>query len=215
MRANQLGRDLLARVELAAVSDPTQIILENRTGRGERRLLIHLPTKTLVFFANATRELEQPVWAVFQSGLGNPYRLRNSVNVYGGTYVGDTQSSSVGQLTDTVSTHFGENEQWQFDVGTLFNGGKGAILKAVELIGLPGRASPGVVGTMSLSITRDGENWSAERMLPMGLTGERTKRMQWRPRMNVRTWIGMRFRGISSELPGFAACEIDVEGLSV
>jgi hypothetical protein len=48
--------------ELAKVADPSSIILENRTSRAERRLLIHLPDKTLVFLLNASKVLGEPVW---------------------------------------------------------------------------------------------------------------------------------------------------------
>jgi hypothetical protein len=197
--------------ELAKVEDPSQIILENRTSRAERRLFVHLPDKTLVFLANASRTLQQPAWYIAQSGDGKPYRLRNAVLAYGKTFVGDTESSQIGELTDTIPTHFGENAQWLFDAGPVYNGGKGGILKSVELIGLPGRGE----GTMFLSITRDGENWSVERAISMGERGERYRRMQWRPRMNFRTWMGMRFRGFNSALPGFAGLEAEIEPLSV
>ena len=200
--------------ELAKVGDPSVIILENRVFRGERRLMVHLPEKTLVFLANATKMLQQPVWYIAQSGVGKPYRLRNAVEAYGRIWVGDTESAVVGHLTDTVSTHFGEAAQWQFDVGPVYNEAKGGILQSIELVGLPGRAPVGVEGTMFLSLTRDGENWSVERALSMGARGERSKRLQWRPRVNFRTWIGMRFRGLNSALPGFAACEAQIEPLA-
>jgi hypothetical protein len=65
--------------ELAKVTDPSDIILENRTSRAERRLLVHLPDKTLVFLMNASKILGEPVWYVAQSGSGEPYRIRNAV----------------------------------------------------------------------------------------------------------------------------------------
>jgi hypothetical protein len=200
--------------ELAKVADPSQIVVENRMSRGERRLLVHLPDKTLVFLANATRTLEQPIWYIAQSGLGDPYRLRNAVSAYGKTIVGDTQSAALGELSDTIFAQFGDAVEWQFDAGPLYNDGKGAIVTAAELIGLPGRSPASVEGTMFLSITRDGETWSAERVLPMGTRGQRYRRMQWRPRILLRTWLGFRFRGYSTAMPAFAALEISAEPLS-
>lgn len=197
--------------QLAAVADPTRVVLENRTSRGERRLFVHLPDKSLVFLMNATKILQdEPVWYVAQSGNGNPYRLRYAVEAYGKTYVGDLTSSNIGELTDTVATHFGENAAWQFDAGPIFNEGKGGVLKSVELIGLPGRIS----GTMFMSMTKDGETFSVERAISMGDPGERSKRLIWRPRVNFRTWLGLRFRGLNGSLPGFAACEIDADPLA-
>lgn len=193
--------------ELAKVADPTTIILENRTSRAERRLLVHLPDKTLVFQLNASKTLAENVWYVAQSGAGEPYRLRNAVDAYGKTYVGDVASVAIGELTDTVSTHFGEAAEWRFDVGLIYNDAKGAVLNAIELVGLPGRAPSGVDGTAWLSMTRDGETFSVERGIPVGRAGQRNLRLQWRPRTNFRNWIGLRFRGYSAAMPGFAACE--------
>lgn len=195
--------------ELAKVADPTAIILENRTSRAERRLLVHLPDKTLMFLANASRILGAAVWCVLQSGLREPYRLRNAVIAYGRTFVGDVGSAAIGELSDAVSTHFGEAVEWQFDAGPLYNNGKGGIITSVELIGLPGRAPLGEEPTMFLSMTRDGETFSVERVLPMGRRGQRSLRMQWRPRAEFRTWIGFRFRGLNAAMPGFAGLEVE------
>lgn len=200
--------------ELAKVADPAQIILENRSSRGERRLIVHLPDKALVFLANASRQLQQSVWYIAQSGIGKPYRLRNAVAAYGKTWVGDTESAAIGELTDTVSTHFGEACQWQFDAGPIYNDGKGFILKSVELVGLPGRVPVGEEPAMFLSMTKDGETFSVERSLPMGVRGERARRIQWRPFQNFPLWAGLRFRGVNKATPGFVALEIDVEPLA-
>lgn len=200
--------------QLAAVADPSTIVLENRTYRAERRLLIHLPDKTLCFLANATRDLEQPAWCILQSGEGQPYRLRNAVECYGKWYVGDLNSSAIGILTDTVGPHFGQDSEWRFDVGAISNEGKGGILKSAELIGLLGRAPFGENPTMFMSITTDGENWSLERPLPMGRDGQRSQRLQWRPMFLFRTWFGMRFRGYNAAQPGFAELQVEIEPLS-
>jgi hypothetical protein len=199
--------------ELAKVDDATQIILESRTYREERRLLVHLPTKTLVFQLNATKMLDQEVWYEAQSGVGKPYRLRYATEAYNAIWVGDTESSSIGKLTDTVSTHFGENAEWLFDVGPVYNGSKGGIVNSVELIALPGRAPFGSDGSIWLSMTRDGQNFSVERSISPGKAGETRKRLQWRPRTNFRTWIGFRFRGLGPFMPGFAGLEADMTAL--
>lgn len=200
--------------ELAKVADPTQIVLENRSSRAERRLLVHLPDKTLVFLLNASKALGEPVWYVAQSGSGGAYRLRYATQAFGETIVGDTESAALGVLSDAVSTHFGEAAEWRFDVGLLYNDAKGGIVQSVELVGLPGRAPFGVDGTAWLSMTRDGETFSVERGIPVGKAGQRTLRLQWRPRVNFRNWLGLRFRGYSAAMPGFAACEAAIEPLA-
>jgi hypothetical protein len=200
--------------ELAKVADPSQIVLEARTYREERRLLVHLPAKTLVFQLNASKALGQNVWYEAQSGRGNPYRLRYAVKAYGKFLVGDAQSGAIGELSDTVQTHFGEVAEWQFDVGPVYNAGKGGIINSLELMGLPGRAPYGSTGSIFLSITRDGQNFSTERALTAPATGQTRSRMVWRPRCNFRTWFGARFRGYGAFMPGFAALEAQLTGLN-
>jgi hypothetical protein len=200
--------------ELAKVTDPSDIILENRTSLAERRLFVHLPDKTLVFLMNASKILGEPVWYVAQSGSGEPYRIRNAVICYGKTYVGDASGNLIGELSDTISTHFGDPAEWRFDVGLLYNQAKGGIVNSIELVGLPGRAPSGVHGTAWLSMTRDGQNFSVERGIPMGSRGQTGLRLQWRPRVNFRNWLGFRFRGYSAAMPGFAACEANVTPLA-
>lgn len=195
--------------ELAKVADPAAIVLENRSSRAERRLLVHLPDKTLVFLANASRLLSEPVWYVAQSGLAERYRPRNAVVFGTKTIVGDVGSAALGELTDTVSTHFGEPVQWQFDAGPIFNDGKGFILASAELVGLPGRAPSGEEPTMFMSMTKDGETFSVERVHSMGGRGDRALRMIWRPRTRIPLWVGLRFRGFNAAMPGFAGLEIE------
>lgn len=205
--------------ELATVPDPSGIVCESRVSRGEQRLFVHLPTKSLVFLAGATAALGEPVWYEAQSGVGKPYRLRSAITTegYGGrVYVGDTESAAVGQLTDTVSTHFDEPAEWRFDIGLVYNEGRGGIVHAIELIGLPGRAPLNADHeTMWLSLTRDGETFTTERGISMGRSGETDLRMQWRPRTNFRNYIGFRFRGNNRHLPGFVAAEANISPLAV
>jgi hypothetical protein len=93
---------------------------------------------------NASKILGEPVWYVAQSGNGEPYRLRHAVECYGKTYVGDAAGNLFGELTDTVSTHFGEAAEWKFDVGLLYNQAKGGIVNSIELVGLPGGLRKGL-----------------------------------------------------------------------
>lgn len=201
--------------ELALVEDPSSIILENRTNRAERRLFVHLPTKSLVFCLNATKAAGgELVWYEAQSGVGKPYRPRASIEAYGRLICGDTETAQLADLTDTVSTHFGEAAQWRLDMGLIYNEARGGILHALELVGLPGRAPAGVNGSAWLSLTRDGENFTAERALLMGTAGDHSNRLQWRPRTNFRSYLGMRVRGLSPAMPGFAACEAKLSPLA-
>jgi hypothetical protein len=194
---------------LAAVADETSIMLESRVYREEQRLLIHLPDETWVYCAEASAKVEEKVWYRIRSGDG-PYRIRNAVQAYGRTYVGDSQSAALALLSDDTDLHFGAEPGWQFDAGLVYNEGKGGIVHSIELIGLPGRADR--EATIFLSMTRDGQTFSNERALSAGKPGERSRRLQWRPHSMFSNYLGLRFRGTGG-MPGFAKIEAEIEPL--
>jgi hypothetical protein len=188
---------------IAAVTDPTSIVLEARAYRDEERLFVHLPTESWVFCAKATLKVEEAVWYRARSGAG-AYRIRNAIPAYGKIIVGDTESAAVGELSDDVSTHFGQEPGWSFDAGLIPGAG---ILHSAELVGLPGRGPHGEESTIFMSMTRDGETYSVERGIAAGWAGERRKRLQWRPHARYTTMLGLRFRGTGAMMPGFAKLE--------
>lgn len=198
--------------ELAKVTNPADIVLEARTYRAERRLLVHLPHKTLMWCLNATKALQQDVWQVLHSGRCEPYRLRNAVHCYGKMWVGDLNSTNIGELSETVSTHFGDPAEWRCDVGLVYNDSTGLILNSVELVAATGRGQG--EGSIFLSLTRDGMSFGRERALRLAGRGATRQRLIWRPRAIVRSIMGLRFRGYDATLPGLVACMADVEPLS-
>ena len=151
------------------------------------------------------------------SGLTGERAPFDAIAEFKGEYrviAADLVNPQLGNLVDSVCTHFGEEAQWQFDMGMLYNASAGGILHRLELIGLPGRAPPLEDGTIWLSLTRDGENFTTERAVQIGVAGQHYKRLQWRPRTNFRTYLGMRVRGLTSAMPGFATCEATLSPLS-
>lgn len=198
---------------LAEVADPTSIVLEARVMRNEQKLLVHLPDKTLVCCNVAGEAAGQPVWYIARSGRGadKAYRLRNAVLQNGNWIVGDTESNALGILDDAVATHFGEPVGWQFDTMLMHNGTKSVIVHQLELVGLPGR---GDQATAFFSYTLDGEAYSNERSVNLGRRAERQKRMTISPHRRFRNYMGVRFRGDSSALAGFASLEATLEQLS-
>lgn len=193
---------------IAAVADPTSIVLESRVYRDEERLFVHLPEESWVFLAKASLLLQSAIWYRCRSGTGDPYRIRAAIPAYGKFICGDTQTAAIGELSDDVSTHFGAMTEWQFDVGMIAGDGR---LQKVELVGLPGRGPSGEDATTFLSMTRDGQTFSIERAISAGRAGERTKRMQWRPRgFRFSPYLGLRFRGYNMAMPGFTKCEVEL-----
>jgi len=201
--------------ELAAVADLTSIICESRTYRDERRLLVHLPDKTLIYCANASRISGEPCWYVARSGLGmnKSYRSRNAVFCYGKWICADPETGNLGTLDETISTQFGEEAGWKFETILTYNQARGGIIHSLELVGLPGRAALGEKPVAFMSTTVDGQSWSMERSASTGARGDTARRVQWRPHRRFSNYIGLRFRGASNALAGWAACEAEIEGL--
>lgn len=200
---------------LAQEVDPASIVVESRVSRDENRLYVHLSDKTLVFLDSATRKAGEGVWYIAASGVGmdKAYRPRNAILCYNKWIVGDTESAAIGVLDDGIASHFGESVGWQFDTRLLYNAGSEAIIHTLELTGLPGRAS-GSRPVAFLSYTLDGQTWGLERAGVLGRSGQRTKRCQWRPHKRFANYIGLRFRGNSDALSGWAALEATVEQLT-
>lgn len=194
---------------LAAVEDTTAIEVESRAYGGEQRLFVHLPAESWCFLVNASKALGGPVWYRLQSN--GPYRIRNAVEINGRLYVGDTQGSAIGVLTDTDGRHWGEDVDWEFDAGLLYNEGRGAIVHSAELVGLPGRGKG--EGAIFMSMTKDGETFTQERSLRTAL-GDRSRRLQWRPHFRFGSYMGFRFRGVGDGLPGIAALEVNIAALA-
>lgn len=194
---------------LALVEDPSSIEVESRAYRDEQRLLVHLPTETWVYPLTASNKAGEPLWYRARSGIGKPYRLRHAVLCGQKWYVGDTESAAVGELTETVDTHFGEDVEWQFEPGLLYNGGRPGIAHQFELTSLPGRGT--TPGSLFLSLSKDGETFSPERPLHI-LPGERDKRLLWQPHRRFQPYLGLRIRGIGGR-PGFSALEAVVQAL--
>jgi hypothetical protein len=212
MAAGQSAQKISVRAvddALAAVDDPAAIELENLSSRDEQRLFVHLPTETWVYLLTASEKAGEPIWYRLRSGIGKPYRPRHAVLCLGKWYVGDTETASIGTLSDDVDSHFGEDVEWQFEPGLIYNNGNPAILHQIELIGLPGRGM--TPASYFLSMTSDGETFSPERPLHI-MPGERGKRVWWKPHRRFQSYLGLRIRGIGGR-PGFSALEATVQPL--
>lgn len=203
--------------ELAALTDAELALveLEARQEEGEQRLIMHLPTKSLMFLQQASRNAGEPVWCQLNAGMGNdqPYPLRHLVLTEDG-WIGGASSGKLGRLDNAVETIFGEERGWRFDTLLVYNQAKGGIINCIELIGLTGRAPFGAIPQAFLSITMDGETWGQERAIETGRFGEREKRCQWRPGRRFRNYCGLRFRGAGNGRQAWARLEADIEGLA-
>ena len=194
---------------LDALADPSVVEVEVRSDRNEKRLFIHLPDKSWVYLLNASSIAQVPIWYTVATDASG-YRCRNAVDAYGLSIAGDTQSGAFGYLAMDDRSHFGIAPDWSFDAGLIYNASLGAIVHSLELVGLPGRGGDGAA---FMSWTRDGETFGVERAVTL-LSGNRTRRIAWRPHTRIGNYLGLRFRGTGMALPGIASLEAKLAPLS-
>jgi hypothetical protein len=191
-------------------------VMEVRASKNHALLYLHLPDRTLVYDAAASAAVQEPVWFTLDSGLAAPaqYRARNFVWCYDRWLCGDPTSEALGQLDDTVSTHYGQAVGWEFGTSIIYNEGRGAIFHELELVGLPGRVPLGADPVIWTSYSLDGETWSQERAINAGQQGQRRKRLVWIGQGSMQNWRIQRFRGTSDAHLAVARLEAKLEALN-
>jgi hypothetical protein len=189
------------------------VLMEARVDNGYRQLYIHLPNQTLVFDAASTTQAGSPVWFTLSTGLVGPaqYRAKNLVWAYNRWNVGNPASTAFGYLTDTLSSHWGELNGWQFSTIIIYNESRGVIFHELELVALTGNTIFGQDPSIWTSYTEDGLTWSQERVCKAGKTGVRGKRLSWLQQGRMRQWRAQKFRGTSDAQLAVARLEARIE----
>ncbi len=193
------------------------VLVESRVDKGYRHLYIHLPNQTLVFDAAATTQAGAPVWFTLATSIvgDGQYRAKNLVWAYNRWNVGDPLSVSFGYLTDTLSSHWGQLNGWEFATIIMYNESRGLLFHELELVALTGNSIFGADPSIWTSYTEDGLTWSQERVCKAGLTGVRGKRLSWLQQGRMRQWRAQKFRGTSDAQLAVARLEARVEPLAV
>lgn len=191
------------------------IVMESRVDKNHQHVLMHLPDRCLVYDTIGSQAMQEPIWFQLDSGTMEPaqYRARGLVWCYDQWNVADPVTGQIGRLTDTVSTHYGDEIGWGFGVGVLYNEGSGGIVHELELVTLPGRAALGADPVIWTSYSQDGITWSQERPAKAGKQGQTTKRIVWRTQGVLRHMRMQRFRGTSDCRISIARLEAQVEPL--
>lgn len=202
--------------ELSGLSaeDLSTIEVESVNYGGIRELLVHLPSKTWVFSYTATQILETPVWYILAGGeLGErPYPGRHHVYSDGRWWCGGPEG--IGYLDDSITSQYGAEVGFEFVTPLIYNEGRGAMVHELELVAISGTTTVGQPGPdMFLSWTDDGLNYTQERALSLGGSGDRDVRMAWRRCGRMRNWRSFRFRGVSRAPRSFPRLEAQVEAL--
>lgn len=191
-------------------------VLEARNDRSHELLYVHLPDRCLVYDGGASKEMQRPVWHVLTTSIVDfaQYRARDFLWCYDQWNVCDPASRALGVLSRDVMTHWGQTVRWEFATAIIYNEGRGAIVAGLELVALTGSAAFGANPTIGTSYTVDGVNWSQERFINAGVSGQRAKRLAWFRQGNMRNWRAQRFRGTSTGPVVVARLEAALEPLA-
>jgi hypothetical protein len=202
-RALNIELEALNADQLAAIE------VETRNVGGLVELLVHLPNVTWAYGWTSSQQADLPVWYRLAAQNG-PYVPRHLTLSGGLWWVGS--ATALGVIDDTISAVFGEDLAWSFDTPLTYNAGNGAIFHAVELVTIGGRSEEG--DTVALSWTDDGVTYGGERFTSTGIAGQRAVRPAWRRLGRMRSWRGLRFRGVARSPVAFARLEATLEGLN-
>ena len=190
--------------------------LEARNDKNHEHLYIHLPDRTIVFDASASKALETAVWFTLTTTLIGfaQYRARNMVWVYDKWMVGDPQSSNIGYLVQDTGHHWGQQVRWEFGTLIVYNESNGAIFNEMELVSLTGSIALGENPQISTSYSLDGQTYSQEKFIAVGTIGNRKKRLAWFQQGHMRNWRIQRFRGDSDAHVSYVRLEAQIEALA-
>ena len=190
--------------------------LEARNDKNHEHLYVHLPDRTIVFDASATKALQTPVWFTLTTTLAGfaQYRARNMVWVYDKWMVGDPQSASIGYLVQDTGHHWGQQVRWEFGTLIVYNESNGAIFNEMELVSLTGSIALGENPQISTSYSLDGQTYSQEKFISVGTIGNRQKRLAWFQQGHMRNWRIQRFRGDSDAHVSYVRLEAQIEALA-
>ena len=191
-------------------------IMEVRIDKSHQLLYLHLPDQTLVYDAAASAAVGELVWFHLTSSIvcRGQYRARNFTWCYGRWLCADPTGNALGELTNTVSTHYGDTIGWEFGTSITYNAGFGAIFHMLELVALPGRVALGADPVVWTSYSLDGETWSSERPCSAGKQGDRLRRLTWMSQGSMENWRIQRFRGTSDAHIAVARLEAQLEPLN-
>lgn len=193
------------------------VLLETKIEKNHQFLYVHLVDKTFVYDANASQAMQKPIWHILSSALigFDRYRARNIVYCYDKWFFGDSYLPEIGFFDDTISSHYGDTIEWEFNTPILYNETNGAIVHEIELTALTGRVQLGVDPTIFTDHSLDGVVWSNKIGISAGTQGDRTKRLVWLQQGTMGNWRIQRFRGTSDTYISIAKLDMRIEPLYV
>jgi len=193
----------------------TSAVLETHAFQASPQLWVRLPDRTLVYDATASQAVGSPVWFQFTSARDGfeRYRVVDPVWCYDAWCVCDAEDGAFGRSTPDSARHFGDVVRWEFSAMAVYNEGRGALWRQLELVCLPGRVEEDDDPVVSTSYTLDGEAWSQDRPIRAGKRGDRMRRLVWFQQGFMRNWRVQRFTGDSRARIAVSRLEVQLEAL--
>lgn len=197
-------------------TDIADTFVEARKDGTHEWLYIHLTDKTLVYDASASEVMQTPVWFTLSGGIATKtrYPAQGFVWCYDKWITGDTVTGEIGTTVRDKSTHFGAEVRWDFNVGIIYNEGRGAIVNELELVCLTGSVDLGKSPVVTTEYTLDGVTWSTPLSVSAGEYGDRSARVAWRRLGKMYDWRSQRFSGSSDAHISIVRLEAQIEGLA-
>lgn len=170
-------------------------------------VIFNLPNHTLMFNETIAEQMGlDNAWTILKSDLVGDltYRAKNPILDPDSAkwIVGDKKDSMIGELDQSICTHYSDIVEWIID--TPFINLEGKIVHQLMLETLPG-ISPDEDATVALSVTRNGRHHVPEHWVDMGANYDYDQRFIVRqPFGFIRHYISIRFRGASRSRMSFA-----------
>jgi hypothetical protein len=199
-------------------------LLETRFDETEL-LYVHLPDVTLVYDKDVSNMIGVPVWYFLSNVLDEEsvstrrfeglkkYNARNMVKCYNKWIVGDPDSTNIGYLSKSIQSMYGDPIRWAFNTIMLYNEGKPAIIRELELVGTTGRQADDTNPAVYTRYSYDGLTYSQKRRITLGNRANRSKRMVWINQGTLENFRIQEFTGMSDAMASFMRLEMKVEGL--
>lgn len=183
------------------------MVMESRIDHGQTFVLVHLPGETLCFNETISKSFGVDyAWSILSTtstvsgiydGINGVYDPLNGKRVYG-----SKETSKLGFLDDTLTTHFGNDADWQLDTPLLNL--EAASIDEVSIETIPGLNTVDDA-EVYLSITKDGRTYGTEWLQTYSEPLDYGNRFIIRRLGYVPHNIGFRLRGSGSSKLAFSS----------
>jgi hypothetical protein len=185
---------------------------------GDLMLYVHFLNGTWVYNITASKALQTQVWYSISSFINNDldyYDAWNYVYCFDKLICGRRSSTTIGYVDASITTHWGNKINWEFQTNIIYNEGNGAIIHEMELQhnikALPLTQDAYISTDYSFD---DGVTWSQRRNLSIGRNGNRVQKMRFVRNGRIETRRVQRFSGDSDSNMSISRLDMRIEPLA-